>query len=426
MIYKENLSDVLNEEDIEELLDQVLQDVGKVKRVLLIHPDYTRHDFTDMIVPKLLRMLRRKGLKEFHTLNASGTHRGMKIGEIEEKLGIKQSEDVIFHNHEFFVPDQLKIIGELPKDFVAKETEGEIEEPIPVNVNKMIFDNFDAIFVLSGTIPHESAGFAGGLKAFIPGISGPRVVDTFHWAAVLVGIPKIIGTINNPARSIINEASRLVFEKIGVPVFSLNMIFEEEPGKVLPKGLYIAEGFEGFLKAYEKACEASSKIHIRYLDRPIKRAIQVIGKEYDEVWTAGKGSYKLQRPGVMVLGGEIIIYAPHIYKFHSNKDMDRWIREIGYHCKDYVKEFLKKHPNFSKNVASHVINVRGPGSYDSNTGKEEFLFKVTLATKISKEECEAANLGYMDPEKVRREDFEDEESLWIELGGRYLYDLKKR
>ena len=426
MIYKENLSGVLNEEDIEELLDQLLQDVGKVKRVLLIHPDYTRHDFTDMIVPKLLRMLRGKGLKEFHTLNASGTHRGMKIEEIEEKLGIKQSEGVIFHNHEFFVPDQLKIIGELPKDFVAKETEGEIEEPIPVNVNKMIFDNFDAIFVLSGTIPHESAGFAGGLKAFIPGISGPRVVDTFHWAAVLVGIPKIIGTINNPARSIINEASRLVFEKIGVPVFSLNMIFEEEPGKVLPKGLYIAEGFEGFLKAYEKACEASSKIHIRYLDRPIKRAIQVIGKEYDEVWTAGKGSYKLQRPGVMVPGGEIIIYAPHIYKFHSNKDMDRWIREIGYHCKDYVKEFLKKHPNFSKNVASHVINVRGPGSYDSNTGKEEFLFKVTLATKISKEECEAANLGYMDPEKVRREDFEDEESLWIELGGRYLYDLKKR
>ena len=426
MIYKENLSDVLNEEDIEELLDQVLQDVGKVKRVLLIHPDYTRHDFTDMIVPKLLRMLRGKGLKEFHTLNASGTHRGMKIEEIEEKLGIKQSEDVIFHNHEFFVPDQLKIIGELPKDFVAKETEGEIEEPIPVNVNKMIFDNFDAIFVLSGTIPHEAAGFAGGLKAFIPGISGPKVVDTFHWAAVLVGIPKIIGTINNPARSIINEASRLVFEKIGVPVFSLNMIFEEEPGKVLPKGLYIAEGFEGFLKAYEKACEASSKIHIRYLDRPIKRAIQVIGKEYDEVWTAGKGSYKLQRPGVMVPGGEIIIYAPHIYKFHSNKDMDRWIREIGYHCKDYVKEFLKKHPNFSKNVASHVINVRGPGSYDPNTGKEEFLFQVTLATKISKEECEAANLGYMDPEKVRREDFEDEESLWIELGGRYLYDLKKR
>ena len=91
-----------------------------------------------------------------------------------------------------------------------------------------------------------------------------------------------------------------------------------------------------------------------------------------------------------------------------------------------MKEFLKKHPNFSKNVASHVINVRGPGSYDSNTGKEEFLFGVTLATKISKEECEAANLGYMDPEKVRREDFEDEESLWIELGGRYLYDLKKR
>lgn len=426
MIYKENLEGVLNEEDIEELLDRLLQDVGKVKKVLLIHPDYTRHDFTVMIVPRLLEMLRRKGLKEFHTLNASGTHRNMKIEEIEEKLGIRRSEDVVFHNHEFFDPDQLRVVGELSKEFVAAETENEIEEAIPVNVNKMIFDDFDAIFVLSGTLPHEAAGFAGGLKAFIPGISGPKVVDTFHWAAVLVGIPKIIGTIDNPARSIINEASRLVFEKINVPVFSLNMIFEEEHEKILPKGLYIAEGFEGFLKAYEKACEASSKIHIRYLDRPIKRAVQVIGREYDEVWTAGKGSYKLQRPGVMVPGGEIIIYAPHIDKFHSNRDMDRWIREIGYHCKDYVKEFLKKHPDFSRNVASHVINVSGPGSYDPNTGKEEFLFRVILATKISKEECEAVNLGYIDPEKLRREDFEDEESLWIEPGGRYLYDLKKR
>jgi len=426
LIYKENLSGILDDADIEELLSQVIEDLERPKKVLLIHPDYTRHDFTDVIVPRLLKILREKGLKELHTLNASGTHRYMTIEEIEEKLGIKQSEDVIFHNHEFFNIDQLKIVGELPKEFVAETTEGEIEEPIPVNVNKIVFENFDAIFVLSGTLPHEAAGFAGGLKAFIPGISGPKVVDTFHWAAVLVGIPKIIGTVDNPARRIINEASRLVFEEIRSPVFSLNMIFEEEPGQIIPKGLYIAEGFKGFLEAYEKACKASSEVHIKYLERPVKRAVQVIGREYDEVWTAGKGSYKLQRPGVMLPGGEIIIYAPHIDKFHSNKDMDRWIREIGYHCKDYVKGYLKKHPDFSKNVAAHVINVRGPGSYDPKTGKEEFLFKVSLATKISKEECEAANLGYVDPQKIRREDFEDEENLWIELGGRYLYDLKKR
>ncbi|MDN5338067.1 MAG: hypothetical protein PWQ20_1137 [Thermotogaceae bacterium] len=427
MLYKEKLDSFLDLNDIEEILEEAFQDISKLKKALLIHPDYTRHDFTDVIVPKILELLRRKGLKELHTLNSSGTHRAMKTEEFEKKLGIKQSEDVIFHNHEFFNPAKLETVGVLPADFVKNVTENEIEESIPVNANKMVFSDFDVILVISGTVPHESAGFGGGLKAFIPGISGPKVVDTFHWAAVLVGIPKIIGTVDNPARDIINEASKLIFERINSRIFSINMVFEEETtGKVIPKGLYIAEQFDGFIEAYKKACEASSKIHVKYIEKPVKRAVQVIGKEYDEVWTAGKGSYKLQKPGVMAPGGEIIIYAPHIERFHSNPDMDKWIREIGYHCKDYVKEFIKKNPDFSKNVASHVINVTGPGNYDPATGKEELLFKVTLATKISKAECEAVNLGYMSPEEVKREYFNDEESLWIEPGGKYLYDIRKR
>lgn len=426
MLYKEKLDSFLSSEDIEEILEELFQDISKVKKALLVHPDYTRHDFTNMIVPKILELLRKRGLKELHTLNSSGTHRAMRIEEFERKLGIKQSEDVIFHNHEFFNPEQLVTVGKLPADFVKSVTENEIEDSISVDVNKMIFDGFDVIFVISGTVPHESAGFGGGLKAFIPGISAPEVVDTFHWAAVLVGIPKIIGTVDNPARDIINEASKLIFEKINSRVFSINMIFEEEIGRVIPKGLYIAERFNGFIEAYKKACEASSKIHVKYIEKPIKRAVQVIGREYDEVWTAGKGSYKLQRPGVIVPGGEIIIYAPHIERFHSNPDMDRWIREIGYHCKDYVKEFMKKNPYFSRNVASHVINVTGPGSYDPETGREELLFRVILATKISKEDCESVNLGYMSPEEVKKEYFDDGESLWIEPGGKYLYDIKKR
>ncbi|MBC7123313.1 MAG: hypothetical protein H5T94_08795, partial [Pseudothermotoga sp.] len=123
-------------------------------------------------------------------------------------------------------------------------------------------------------------------------------------------------------------------------------------------------------------------------------------------------------------GGEIIIYAPHIKIFHSNKQMDQAIRQIGYHCKDYVKEFLKRHPNFDRNVAAHVINVRGDGRYDPVTGKEECLFNVTLATGISKEDCEAVSLGYRPCQSIRREDFMDEDSLWIEHGGKFLYELR--
>jgi hypothetical protein len=32
----------------------------------------------------------------------------------------------------------------------------------------------------------------------------------------------------------------------------------------------------------------------------------------------------------------------------------------------------------------------------------------------------------MSPEEVKKEYFDDGESLWIEPGGKYLYDIKKR
>ncbi len=66
-------------------------------------------------------------------------------------------------------------------------------------VNKLVTEDYDLIIALSGTLPHESAGYAGGLKIFFPGISGPEVIDLLHWAAVLIGIPRIIGTVDNPA-----------------------------------------------------------------------------------------------------------------------------------------------------------------------------------------------------------------------------------
>ncbi len=126
----------------------------------------------------------------------------------------------------------------------------------------------------------------------------------------------------------------------------------------------------------------------------------------------------------MAPGGEIIIYAPHINCFHSRPEMDLTLKQIGYHCKDYVKKYLESNPEFSKNIAAHVINVRGEGNFDVNSGKEEFNFKVTLATGISQEVCESVGLGYRNPDSIRKEDFIGSEKLWIENGGKYLYKIK--
>ena len=425
MLSIENLKEELTEEQLKEIIREGLKDFSSVKKVLLIHPDYTRTDFTDKLIPLIYQELKNKGLKQIDSLNAGGTHRSMTEEEIRSKLGLpSQINFDNYYNHEYSNPQKLVTVGEIPASFVAEKTQGELYQSIPVVVNKLITEDYDLIITLSGTLPHEAAGYAGGLKVFFPGISGPEVIDLLHWAAVLIGIPRIIGTVDNPAREVINRGSSYIFEQIKAPTISFNMVFEEKEHQVIAKGLYAGVGFNGFIKAYKQAAKASSQLHVIYLDEPLACAVQVIDKSYDEIWTAGKGSYKLQSPGVMAPGGEIIIYAPHINCFHSRPEMDLALRQIGYHCKDYVKKYLESNPEFSKNIAAHVINVRGTGNFDVNSGKEKFDFKVTLATGISKEICESVGLGYRNPDSIQRENFIGPGKLWIENGGKYLYKIK--
>jgi len=424
VLFIENLQGELTEEQLKEIVKKSLKYFSSVKKVLLIHPDYTRTDFTDKLIPLIYQELKNKGLKQIDSLNAGGTHRAMTEEEIRSKLGLpSQINFDNYYNHEYNDPQQLVTVGEIPASFVAEKTQGELSQSIPVVVNKLVTEDYDLIIALSGTLPHEAAGYAGGLKVFFPGISGPEVIDLLHWAAVLIGVPQIIGTIDNPAREVINQGSSYIFDQIKTPTISFNMVFEEEH-QVIPKGLYIGTGYNGFIEAYKQASRASSQLHEIYLDEPLKVAVQVIDKSYDEIWTAGKGSYKLQSPGVMAPGGEIIIYAPHINYFHSRPEIDLALRRIGYHCKDYVKKYLELNPEFSKNIAAHVINVRGAGSFNVNSGKEEFYFKVTLATGISKDICESVGLDYRNPDSICKEDFIGLGKLWIENGGKYLLKRK--
>ena len=360
MLFIENLNGELTDKQLEEIVKESLKNFNSVKKVLLIHPDYTRTDFTDKLIPLIYQELKNKGMTKIDSLNAGGTHRAMTEEEIRSKLGLSSQINFDnYYNHEYIKPQKMVTAGEIPASFVAEKTQGELFQSIPVVVNKLITQDYDLIFTLSGTVPHEAAGYAGGLKVFFPGISGPEVIDFFHWAAVLIGIPQIIGTMDNPAREIINKGSSCVFTKIKTPTISFNMVFKEKEHQVISKGLYVGVGFDGFIEAYKQATKASSQLHVVYVDRPLEFVVQVIDKNYDEIWTAGKGSYKLQSPGVMAPGGEIIIYAPHIKCFHSRSTMDFTLRQIGYHCKDYVKKYLELNPEFSKNIAAHVINVRG-------------------------------------------------------------------
>lgn len=413
----------IKEDDLSLFILEVLDSFPYARKILVLFPDYTRIDFTNKIAPKIINKFEDSII---HFLNACGTHRAMIGAEFNKKLGIDINEPrVKFINHNFSNPLNLATIGYIPKELVSSKTDEQLKEDINITINKLIFSNYDLIIAISGTLPHEASGYSGGLKIFLPGIAGSQVTDLFHWAAALVGIPKIIGKEDNYARDIINEVARIIFDNINVPLYSFNMVNIEIGSEAIPIGLYVDKGYEGFLNTYKQAANASSNVHIKYIEKPLEKVVQVIPSYYDEVWLAGKGSYKLQKPGVMTEGGELIIYGPHINCFHSNPQIESDIISVGYHCKEYFLNKLKKGVSASKNVVAHVINVTGPGTFDPLTNQEKLHFKISLATAISEEDCKRVGLGYRDPNTIKEYDYKSPTKLWIKEGGKYLFDIKR-
>jgi nickel-dependent lactate racemase len=425
MEYIQNIKGIASK-DLKEFIENYLDKLPDAKKVLVVFPDYTRVDFTDRIAPLIVKRFPAAKGARIDFLNASGTHRKMSDAEIGVKLGFKNKPDnVSYYNHNFDDKDSLIKIGHIPKSLVCAKTGGHLYTGIDVTVNKLIFSDYDLLIALSSTVPHEAAGYSGGLKIFFPGISGPEVIDLFHWAAVLVGLESVIGTKDNNARDLINAGAKIIFENIGAKVYSFNMVNTEDESNVTPVGLYIGSRFKGFLNCYNAACALSKKVHIKYIDMPLISVVQQIPAYYDEIWTAAKGSYKLQRPGVLAPGAEVIIYAPHIKTLHSSDKMKSEIYSLGYHCRDYVCQKLKDKISVSRNVAAHVINVCGSGTYDPLTNQEKKAFKVSLSTAIPEKDCIALGLGYIDPKTIKKSDFKGPGKLWIDKGAEYLYELKR-
>jgi nickel-dependent lactate racemase len=134
--------------------------------------------------------------------------------------------------------------------------------------------------------------------------------------------------------------------------------------------------------------------------------------------------YKLE-PAVAD-GGEIVIYAPHITEVSYTHG--KIIDEIGYHCRDYFMKQWDRFKHYPGGVLAHSTHVRGLGSFDPQTGRESLRIRVTLATGIPPERCARINLGYLDPDSIRKEDWQDREDqgiLVVPRAGEMLYRIKE-
>ena len=407
--------------------DQVAEVVSKAcpeadyrgKKVLLIIPDGTRTAPIGLMFKLLHRQIGAVAAK-LDILVALGTHQPMSEVAICERLEISRDEragdyaDVGFFNHEWDNPDALRCIGSIASERIGELTNGLFSMDVPVEINRRLYD-YDQAMIVGPVFPHEVVGFSGGNKYFFPGVGGPQILNFFHWLGAVVTNPEIIGNKWTPVRQVVDVAGSMI--ELEKRCFCLVV----DPKKQL-RGVY----FGSPESAWDAASDLSAKVHITYKDRKYHTVLSCVPPMYDEVWTGGKGMYKLEP--VVADGGELIIYGPHISEIsHTHGKL---ISEIGYHCRDY---FLKQWDRFNEypwGILAHSTHVRGQGTFEN--GVEQNRIKVTLATQISKDVCESINLGYRDPDSINPADFadrEDEGVLYVPKAGEMLFrpasDLKR-
>lgn len=384
------------------------------KRVLLVIPDSTRTAPLPLLFGALADHLG-PVVKQLDLIVALGTHQPMSEAAILKMIGVSAADragrfgKVGLFNHEWDNPDRLATIGTLTAAETAELSDGRLSLDVPVEINRRVLD-YDVLLVLGPVFPHEVVGFSGGNKYFFPGISGPQLLNFFHWLGALVTNVGIIGVKDTPVRRVVERAAKLV------PVERRCLAFVVRPDAAL-YGLFYATPEQ----AWSDAADLSATVHITRKPRPFHTVLSCAPPMYDELWVAGKCMYKLEP--VVADGGELIIYAPHMREVSLTHG--KLIREVGYHCRDYFVKQWDRFKHYPWGTLAHSTHVRGGGTFEN--GVERCRVKVTLASQIPKEECEAINLGYRDPDSIDVESFADREQegvLLVRKAGEMLYRLE--
>jgi nickel-dependent lactate racemase len=383
------------------------------QKVLVVIPDSTRSCPVSLIFKAICNELCLQ-VKALDFLIALGTHSAMSEEQIGKMLRMTKRErfkkykrDIHIFNHNFHLAKELVTIGTIKGEEVAKISNGLLQEDIPIKINRKIME-YNHIIIVGPVFPHEFVGFSGGYKYLFPGISGPEIINKFHWLGALISNPKIIGFKDTPPRTIIDKAASF----ISTPMSAICLVMDDYN----PCGIYIGDP----LKAWSAAVKLSKKRNIIYKEKQFKRVFAVMPNLYNELWTAGKGMYKLEQ--IVADRGELIIYGPQINrisKIHGNI-----IKKIGYHTRDYFLVNQNRFNNVPELVKAHCAHVKGIGTYKN--GKEKPRITVKLATGIPKKVCEEINLDYIDPDTINLDRYlnkEDEDVLLVKKAGEKLYKL---
>ncbi|MEW6505139.1 MAG: lactate racemase domain-containing protein [Chloroflexota bacterium] len=407
---------LLSQDQVRQTLTSALEGQFRKQRLLVLIPDHTR----SLPLPFLFRVLV-EALREARQLDfmvALGTHPPLSEDSLNRLVGITAEErQTVFRrvgllNHNWSDAGTLITLGRMEQDEI-RHLAGDNWHPtlpssVDIRLNRAALE-YDCVLIVGPTFPHEVVGFSGGAKYLFPGISGPEMIHITHWLGALGGVIRTIGIKDTPVRRMIHAAAR----RVQTPILLIALVVE---GNDLA-GMFIGD----WIEAWNAAAELSAQRHIRWYDQPFRRVLSCAPPMYDELWTAAKAFYKLEP--VVAPGGEVVIYAPHLERV--SRTHGKLIYETGYHILPYFLQNWERYRHIPLGVLAHSTHLRGSGVMEN--GIEKPNVQVTLASKISAEDCARLNLGYADPAAINPavwQNREEEGILYVPKAGEILYRLR--
>jgi lactate racemase len=180
------------------------------KAVCLLVNDSTRDARSDILLPPLIKELKQMGVgaADIFIVFANGNHRLLTYKEMSSLVGPGVASEIAMYNHDSRNDQEMVYLGETTRG-------------TPVYVNEKVV-RADRRILTGSIVYHFFAGFGGGRKALVPGVSGWETIKINH--SLMLNERAQSGILEgNPVHEDLLEAAKLVGGD-----FLLNVVLNEE------------------------------------------------------------------------------------------------------------------------------------------------------------------------------------------------------
>jgi len=377
-----NKAAIVSLQCISELIDSMFIRIGKLDRVLLLPPDFTRYhsyagEITCMIYEKL------KDCSHIEIMPAVGTHMPMTDEEISVMYpGIPQSH-FLKHNWQ----KDVVVIGTISSQTTSELTNELMGWPINCEINRTLMQgNWNQIISIGQLVPHELIGIANHNKNILVGAGGRDIIGKTHFIGALYGTEKMMGHIKSPVRDVLNYMSNNFLYHLPIS-YIMTVRGTDDANQIVTRGIFAGDDKECFLTG-AKFCQ---QVNISFLDKEYKKVVAFLDPdEFKTVWVGNKAMLRTRM--CIADGGELIILCAGIQAFGENAFADSFIRKYGYRD----TQSLIRIATDSGELMENLVPLSQMVISDTNN-----RFKVTYAAKkISRAEIESVFCNYADYDEV--------------------------